>query len=168
MFTAPAQQSRSLFAMLFVMLFSGVPLPILDAHAIDPASIADNPLLQKHLSSTPVGSHQNVSDSELHIHWISPIVVSENLQSHPETLVPLDEQLDKTLISVRHIRYLSGFGHGSGLDLMGLSDLSFSSLNGAIDWSVSPLLCIDDGFGFSYHPISSSSRRLPAVRPMRI
>lgn len=84
---------HSPIALLLVVLFSGIPIPLLDSHPTDCSSIGDNILLREHLASTPIAEHTGVSDAELHIHWVSPLVSSNSAVTRmsPDTMPTLHE-----------------------------------------------------------------------------
>lgn len=68
--------------MVLVLLFSGIPLPLIDSHPTSLDGIGDNVHLREHLVVTPSEEHRDVGDAELHIHWIYPLIEKDSERSH--------------------------------------------------------------------------------------
>ncbi len=89
------QNNRTLLAFLLVSILSGIPLPVLDAHPTDSATVRNNPALLEHFHQTPSSEHRDVGDSEVHVHWVSVVITTElwdtqSLDSIPSSSLVLD------------------------------------------------------------------------------
>ena len=82
---------RATLVLLQTVLISGIPLPLVDSHDTSSQGLSDAPFLALHLQSFPATDHENVDDTDWHLHWI--LIFASPLS--PDSDAPLKSCIDR-------------------------------------------------------------------------